>query len=81
MAGGWKGRLTLTIVLGNAPARGGAQQAHGEVIVSVRQAHRGHGLREASGRGQLQQGDVIAHGEYVELGVLENLWGAARTRK
>lgn len=71
----------LTIELGLAPAGGGTQAPSGEVVISIRQAHSGHGLGEAGGRGQLQQGDVVADGEHVELGVLENLWSEARTTK
>lgn len=71
----------LTAVFGQAPAGGGAQRPRGEVIVSVGQAHSGHGLGEAGGCGQLQQGDVVVDGEHVELGVLKNLWGGARAMK
>lgn len=67
----------LTVVFGQAPARGGTQRPRREVVRVLRQAHRGHGLGEAGGRGQLQQGDVVVDGEHIELGVLENLWGGA----
>lgn len=65
----------LTVVLSLAPAGGDTHLPNREVIVSSGQAHGGHSLRELGRSGQLQQGDVIAHSEYVELGVLENLWG------
>lgn len=64
---------TLTIVLSLAPASGGTHCPNREVIVSSGQTHGRHSLRELGRSGQLQQGDVIAHSEYVELGVLENL--------
>ena len=67
------GKATLTIVFGLAPASGGTQCPSREVIVNSGQTHGRHSLRELGRSGQLQQGDVITHGEGVELGVLKNL--------
>lgn len=67
--------MAPTVVLGPPPAGGDAHQTRGELVGGLGQAHGGHGLGEAGGRGQLQQGDVVVDGEYVELGVLEHLWG------
>lgn len=76
---GYKRRVVLTIVLGPPPAGGGTHQTRGEFVCRLGQAHGGHGVGEAGGRGQLQQGDVTADGHHVELGVLANLQGKART--
>lgn len=72
-------QVTLTIVLGLAPAGGDTLCPSREIVISIRQAHSRHSLGEAGRRGQLQQGDVIADSQQAELGVLENLW--ARTRQ
>lgn len=63
----------LTVVVGLAPARGGADGARGEAGVGAGQAHGGHGAGEQGGRGQLQQGDVVGVQNPVPQRVFKNL--------
>ena len=62
-----------TVVPGQAPPRGDAPHATGEVVSGLSQTHRGHTGTQLSGSGQLDQGDVIVDGPAIVAGVLEDL--------
>lgn len=62
-----------TIGVSEPPAGGDAGHAPWEVIGGLRQADRGHTGRQPCWGGQFEQSDVVADGQHVELGVLEDL--------
>lgn len=66
-----------TVGVSEPPAGGDTGHATREVVGGLGQADRGHAGREAGWGGQFDQGDVVADGQHVELGVLEDLEQAA----
>lgn len=73
---------SLTIVAGQTPARGDAGPSGGKVIGGRSQADGRHAAAQASGAGQLDEGDVVVDGVGIPLRVGEHLrrtrgaWGA-----
>lgn len=62
-----------TQVVGQAPARGDAGWARGEVIGGLSKADRGNMGVQCGGAGQLDEGNVVVDGAGVPLGVGEHL--------
>lgn len=67
--------MCLTVVPGQAPARGHTLHASGEVVCALSHAHGGNTRVHLGGRGQLDEQDVVVDGEAVVVGVFEDLTG------
>lgn len=63
----------LTVVAGQTPASGDADHSRRKVIGGLRQADGIHVGAQASGAGQLDEGDVVVDGVGVPLGMGEDL--------
>lgn len=64
---------SLTIVAGQTPARGDAGPSSSKDIAGLSQADGRHVGAQASGRGQLDEGDVVVDGVGIPLGMGEHL--------
>lgn len=64
---------SLTIVAGQTPARGDAGHSSGKDIGGLSQADGRHVGAQASGAGQLDEGDVVVDGVGIPLGMGEHL--------
>lgn len=64
---------SLTVVAGQTPARGDAGHSSGKDIGGLSQADGRHVGAQASGGGQLDQGDVVVDGVGIPLGMGEHL--------